>query len=384
MSSDSVEEIVRWRMGRAYDRPILDWRDSRLNYDNAATLDADYSGGVVVDAAGPRILAPRHREPYSPEKHRRVVVAGEDLYAAHAGSKDLLSAYVAMQDARLFPSLECIDPPADHSWIQLSYSRTVSPAWRSGTEVVLWPLPHEFKWSKLPSASPIPWDHREPKVLWRGQPTGMSYHLGAEAYPVLTGIRKIRRWLNGWLRDEVVGNEEHFHAWYQTYQRLVAVGRCRGLPDADVRIVPLFDGDRRSFEAIERFLGKETVSERIDPKIFLPQQQRYKYLLSLPGNDNPSSLRQDLLSGSLVLMPRPFWENIWFYGLVPDVHYLSLRADFADLEERLQWCRDNDSLCREIAEAGRAHAMKYFDPALERDVQSRLTARLARQTLPPA
>lgn len=383
MDANVVEEIVKWRMGSAYDTPIIDWRDSRLNFDSAAMLDGDLSGGVVVDRNEARISAPPQREEYAPAKHRRVVSSAEDLLAARADPDPPLSVYLAMQDARLFPSMEYIGPPVGCSCIQLSYTRTVSPQWRSGTEVVLWPLTNDFKWWTLPTFSPAPWDHREPRILWRGQPTGMSYHLGIEARPVLPGIRRVRRWLNGWLRDEVAGSGEHFHAWAASYQRLVAASMCRSVPGSDVRLVPLFDGDRRSFEAIERFLGRDAVSERVDKNTFLDMQQRHKYLLSVPGNDVPTSLRQDLLSGSVVLMPRPFWENVWFFGLTPDVHYIPLRADLADLEERLQWCRDNDSLCREIAEAGRAFALQYFDPALEREVQARLASRLARQTLPP-
>ena len=369
-------------MGSAYDSPILDWRDERLNFDHPANLDGDISGGFVTEDDGFRVSAPLDRAQYSPERHKRLIDAAKDIFAAHAGRRSELSAFLAMQDARLFPSVEYLGFPLQGACVQLSYARTVLPQWRLGTEVVLWPLTNDFKWWKLPTSSPLPWSQREPKLMWRGQPTGMSYDLGLEARPILTGIRKVRRWLNGWLKDEVADNESTFRAWAGSYQRLKAVSICRNLPDTDVRLVPLFDGDRKSVEVAGKFLGTEVLSERVDLKTHLSAQQRFKYTLSLPGNDVPSSLRHDLLSGCLVLMPRPFWESSWFFGLKPDIHYIPLRADLADLEERLQWCRDNDGHCKEIAENARVFALEHFDPALDQKVQSRLVERLAQMTTP--
>jgi hypothetical protein len=83
-----------------------------------------------------------------------------------------------------------------------------------------------------------------------------------------------------------------------------------------------------------------------------------------------------------MLMPRPFWESDWFFGLRPDVHYIPLRADLADLEERLEWCRDNDRHCKEVAAAARAFALERFEPSIEFDVQNRIAERMARQTIP--
>lgn len=383
MNSTTIEEIVKWRMGAAYDAPIFDWRDQRLNFDSPAALEADYAGGVSIEGSRCGVYTPSGRTGYEPANQKRLRDVSQDLLKAMAGVEHPLHVFLAMQDARLFASVEYNGPRAAARCTQLSYARTVLPHWRNSTEIVLWPLTESFRWWKLPSFTPPPWDLRKPLLLWRGQPTGMSYHLSEDAKPNLPGIRKYRRWLNGWLKYEAADNQGCFNTFSSTFQRLAAVALCQQIEDTDVKLVPMWDGDRASIVVAQKYLGEDAASERIGLDDYLFERGRHKYVLSLPGNDVPSSLRHDLLSGSLVLMPKPFWESVWFFGLKPNVHYIELRADMADLEERLQWCRDNDALCRDTAESGRAFALEHFEPSLEFEVQSRLAARLARQTLPP-
>lgn len=382
VASDIVEEIVRWRMGAAYDAPILHWRDPNLNFDTSIALDFAAAGAISTNQQGLFLCPPPGRSNYNPARHSRLIQAAEDMYAVAGFNRNVLSAFLVMNDARLFPSLEFIGARTEAICLQVSYARTVESHWRSGTEVGLWPLPSQQRNWRLPTFVPTQWDKRRPELLWRGQASGISYLLEEDCRPILVGIRQMRRWLDFWLREEAAKDAECFEIWASSYQRLVAVDMCRDIPDTDVRFIPMWDGDRRAVEVAEKYLGSDVSADRLDIVEYLALQRQHKYVLSLPGNDVPSSLRHDLLSGCLVLMPKPFWESVWFFGLKPNVHYIELRADLADLEERLQWCRDNDGLCREIAAAGRAFALQYFEPSLELQVQSRMVDRLSRQTLP--
>lgn len=379
MNADTIEEIVKWRMGSAYDSPILDWRDNRLNFDSVQYLERDLVGAISIDQNGLVLTTPPRRTTYDPHIRRRIVASSEDFHNAWKGQQKPLHVIIAMQDARLFPCVEYYGPPTDAKCVQFSYARTVSPEWRRQTEHILWPLDYLFRSWRLPTFTPLPWDHRSGKILWRGQTSGLSYDLGEEAKPILMGIRLIRRWLKDFLTIEAAENEETFRTLYASYQRLLAVSICRKMKDADVRFIPMYDGDRTAIEVAEKYLGSGLWAERISEPQFLAKQQEYKYVLSLPGSDVPSSLRTDLLSGCVTLMPRPFWENVWFFGLKPYVHYIPLRADFADLEERLQWCRDNDSQCKEIAASARAFALERFEPSLEFKVQGRMIERVVNQ-----
>lgn len=382
LSSSLVEQIVDWRMGSACNKPILDWRGTRMNFDTPALLDSANAGGITLDHEGFHSHRPRRRNKYDPAVRKRFVEAAEDLHNAWLREEAEVSAFAVMNDARLFPSIEYIGPATDAKCVQLSFARTVDPYWRPSTEIILWPLSEQFRRWTIPAFEPKEWKNRDSRLLWRGQATGIGYDLAEEARPLLTGVRQLPRWLNMWLREEVANDDASFDLGAKHYQRLIAVSICRKIEGADVKLVPLWDGDRRSIEVAARHLGPQIISDRIDPGVLMKERLNSKYLLTLPGNDFPSGLRHDLLSGGLLLMPRPFWECIWFYGLQPNVHYIPLRADLADLEERLAWCKENDNQCREIAQAGRAFALKHFDPQLEREVQSALVSRIARQTLP--
>lgn len=379
MKPETIEEIVKWRMGSAYDSPIIDWHDPHLNFDTPSMLDRDLVGAVTVSDAGVVLTPPPGREGYNPHSRRRIVSTSEDLGNAWKGQRKPLHAIIAMQDARLFPCMEYIGDIKDARCMQFSYARAADPNWRKNTELALWPWDYVFRTWQLPTSAPVPWEQRKAKLFWRGQTSGMSYVLAEDARPILTGIRQARRWLKDFLTVEVAQNAELFESLHASYQRLLAVKLCRNIEGADVRFIPMYDGDTTAVESAEKFLGGGLLAERVPEKAFLAMQQDCKYILSLPGSDVASSLRTDLLSGCVTLMPRPFWENIWFFGLEPFVHYIPLRADFADLEERLQWCRDNDAQCKEIAAAAHEFGRVHFEPSLEFKVQSRMIGRVVNQ-----
>lgn len=78
---------------------------------------------------------------------------------------------------------------------------------------------------------------------------------------------------------------------------------------------------------------------------------KYKYIISIEGNDKDSGLNWKLASNSVILMPPPIYESWLMEGrLQPYVHYVPLKPDFSDFEEILQWCKKNDNECKKIAE----------------------------------
>ena len=87
---------------------------------------------------------------------------------------------------------------------------------------------------------------------------------------------------------------------------------------------------------------------------------KYKYLLSIEGNDVATGLKWMLASNSVVLMPKPTIESWLMEGLLkPYIHYVPLKDDFSDLDEILDWCKKNDGKCKEISENARRW-MKQF------------------------
>ena len=47
----------------------------------------------------------------------------------------------------------------------------------------------------------------------------------------------------------------------------------------------------------------------------------------------------------------------WNFKLVPEFHYIACKPDYSDLIEKIEWCRDNRSICVEIGQ----NAAKLFE-----------------------
>jgi hypothetical protein len=104
----------------------------------------------------------------------------------------------------------------------------------------------------------------------------------------------------------------------------------------------------------------------------LKDQLKYKYIISIEGNDVSSGLKWMLLSNSVVLMPKPTWES-WAMEarLEPFVHYIPIRSDMSNVEEMLRWAEDHPEKTRMIAE--RSSLFIYdllFHPQAIKDEQS--------------
>jgi len=81
-------------------------------------------------------------------------------------------------------------------------------------------------------------------------------------------------------------------------------------------------------------VSKMTVDKHLD----------YKFILCLEGNDVASNLKWVMSSNSLAVMPKPTYETWFMEGLlIPNFHYVLLKDDYSDLEERMSYyCQHPD------------------------------------------
>jgi len=92
------------------------------------------------------------------------------------------------------------------------------------------------------------------------------------------------------------------------------------------------------------------------PKLSIYDQLRYRYIMALEGNDVASNLKWIMSSNSVAVMPRPRFETWFMEGtLIPGYHYIEVRDDFSDVEEKL----GHYSRHPEEAEAIIKHANEY-------------------------
>jgi len=93
-------------------------------------------------------------------------------------------------------------------------------------------------------------------------------------------------------------------------------------------------------------------------KLTINEHLNYKFIMSLEGNDVASNLKWVMSSNSIAVTPRLTCETWFMEGtLIPNYHYIEVKPDFSDLEERLTYYIQHP----EEAEAIIQHAHEYVD-----------------------
>ncbi|GMI00603.1 hypothetical protein TrLO_g8472 [Triparma laevis f. longispina] len=100
---------------------------------------------------------------------------------------------------------------------------------------------------------------------------------------------------------------------------------------------------------------------------------RSKILIFAEGNDVSTGLKWGLQSNSAIIMPEPRVKS-WLMEtmLIPYVHYIPVSSDFSDLEEKVNWCFENDKECKEIGETGGCWIGQFLDGEREREVMKEI------------
>ena len=108
-------------------------------------------------------------------------------------------------------------------------------------------------------------------------------------------------------------------------------------------------------------VSKESTIPFAKPKMSINQQLKYKFILSLEGNDVATNLKWIMSSNSVCIMPRPKFET-WFKEgtLIPNHHYIEIKDDFSDIEEIYNTYRQNNDLCNHIINNANKFVSKFF------------------------
>ena len=102
------------------------------------------------------------------------------------------------------------------------------------------------------------------------------------------------------------------------------------------------------------------------PRMSLKEQLQYKFIVSIEGNDVASNLKWIMSSNSLVFMARPKYETWFMEGtLVPDFHYVLLKDDYSDLEEKVAYYSGHTDEALEIIRNAHRHVDRFRDAERE-------------------
>ena len=176
----------------------------------------------------------------------------------------------------------------------------------------------------------IPFENKKNVVFWRGVSTGSSQHFSAKEWNPRPANRftLVEKWFNKTNQIDVGFSFIHRDWLKPKYQKYVK-GNCN----------------------TEDFL-------------------RYKYILSIEGNDKDSGINWKLNSNSVVFMAKPRVTS-WLMEttLIPNKHYILLKDDFSDLYEKLEWCNNNQDKCIEIIKNANAFMQQFANNALEEKLE---------------
>ena len=105
--------------------------------------------------------------------------------------------------------------------------------------------------------------------------------------------------------------------------------------------------------------------------------------MALEGNDVASNLKWVMSSNSIAVMPKPTCETWFMEGtLIPNFHYIEIKADFSDLEERLHYYNTHPAEAQRIIANAHAYVDQFRDTHRERLIALGVMDKYLRMTNP--
>jgi hypothetical protein len=84
----------------------------------------------------------------------------------------------------------------------------------------------------------------------------------------------------------------------------------------------------------------------------MAEQSNYKYIIHIDGNVNAYRLLTTMRTGSLILRVESDYKSWVEHLIFPNIHYIPIKRDLSDLENKINWCLENDDKCKMISRKG--------------------------------
>lgn len=98
----------------------------------------------------------------------------------------------------------------------------------------------------------------------------------------------------------------------------------------------------------------------VKDKISINKHLECKFILTIEGNDVASNLKWVMSSNSVAVSPKPKFETWFMEGiLIPDHHYIAIRDDFADLDEKLNFYLKHPEKVQQIIKNANEHVQQF-------------------------
>ena len=138
----------------------------------------------------------------------------------------------------------------------------------------------------------------------------------------------------------------------------------------------IFRGSVKSSEQRRRFIetfrdnprsGHSAQETGTAKQITLYAHLDSKFIMTFEGNDIASNIRWVMSTNSIAVMPRPRNESWFMEGrLRPGYHYIEVRDDYSDLEEKIDYYIAHPEQAQQIIDHANDFARQFYDSRRER------------------
>ena len=158
----------------------------------------------------------------------------------------------------------------------------------------------------------------------------------------------------------------------------------------------IFRGSVKSSEQRRRFIETFRGNPRIDTadtrsghsaqetgtakQITLYAHLDSKFIMTFEGNDIASNIRWVMSTNSIAVMPRPRNESWFMEGrLRPGYHYIEVRDDYSDLEEKIDYYIAHPEQAQQIIDQANDFARQFYDSRRERFISLLVNEKIFRK-----
>ena len=324
-----VEMRIKYYLGDIYDKPYINMRNDYINVDvllnNMVKTRQKYPKGIFEHGIYSSMIC-------------KLTLRGLKALNTHVSGYTIhvipyLNAFSLQHKYFLYLIGDVEKPIDDYYFTKIRIKKCEKPIIIKAANINRhWGIIH----SKEVFKNDIPFDHKKGILLWRGATTG-QINRPANRFNLVT-------------------------SYFSSTNPKINIGFSNivwGTVDNSGNII-----DYNEYKPYVK--GKMTVQ----------QQLQYKYLLSVDGNDKSSSLNWLLASNSVVFMAKPT-KISWLMEdkLIQNVHYIQLKDDFSDLEEKIVWCESHPNECREIVINSNKYMSQFYQDDREKYIEAQVIMR---------
>ncbi|RLN14778.1 hypothetical protein BBO99_00002117 [Phytophthora kernoviae] len=203
-----------------------------------------------------------------------------------------------------------------------------------------------------------PWEDKVNTAFFRGSATGGGTTIETNQRLHLAHLS------NTWKNDPTMNGEAE------------ALANKSNCANEETELVPLLNAEVTTWNLRDKKIaGKPMTFLRHEDFIFeggrqhfipIYEQSKFKYILYVEGHCAANRYAFLMRLGSVILKveSRCVADEMWYYPVLkPFEDHVPIKADLSDLDEKIQWCRENDDKCRQIA----ARANELYDKFVSKE-----------------